>query len=137
MRHANTLGSAAVGGALLLLLVGLVLRTAGFGYFVVVALWGALPYAVMLFVHMRLKPVGWSALVSLVTSLLVAAFGIWLTLDALFFHFGPKSAGIAMYILSIYQLPAVAVAVVACLVELTRFRGHFSMLGLKEVHDAP
>jgi hypothetical protein len=115
MRHANGIGSVAVGSALLLLLVGLILRTSGFTHFVLLALWGALPYAIMLIAHRRLKPVRWPATVSLVVSLLVAAFGIWLTLDALFIHFGTKSAGIAMFLLPLYQLPAVAVAVVACL----------------------
>lgn len=124
LRHANAIGSVAVAGALALLLIGLIFRTPALAYFVVVALWGALPYVIMLFVHRRLRPDGWSALVSLVASLLIGAFGIWFTLDALFTHFGPKSAGIGMFILSVYQLPAVAIAVLACLVaKRTKGRG--------------
>ena len=115
LRHANSIGSVAVVGALALLLISLVLRTAGIASFLAVAACVALPYLIMLFVHHRFKPTGWTAVASLVASLFVAGVGVWLTLDALFISFGPESAGLAMLILLAYQMPPAIVALLVCL----------------------
>ncbi len=69
----------------------------------------------MLFVHHRFRPAGWTVVVSLVASLFVVGFGVWLTLDALFISFDPKSAGLAMFILLAYQFPPAIVALLVCL----------------------
>ena len=96
------------------LLVGLALRTAGPGWFALIAMWTLLPYGGMFAIHRYLGRQRIQAAVAVLSSVGVVAVGAWFTVDALFLNFNPISTGIAMYIAPIYQLPVALCAGVVC-----------------------
>src|SRR2546429_5651121 len=96
LRMINDTGIGLLLIAVALLVGGLAWRASSIGSFLLAALWTLSPYVILFIVLRYWGRTTVQALVGLVASLFVVAFGVWLVTEVLFLNFNPIGAGIAM-----------------------------------------